>query len=74
MEIKNNDGNYWIKSKQVEELYHELTMELMANIVRRLKQRGTQDLIDNPYIWQLEKLNDMHLLTEENVKTIAKYT
>ena len=74
MELKNNDGNYWIKSKEVEGLYHELTMDMMVNIIRRLKKRGTADLIDNPYIWQLEKLNDMHLITEENVKLIAKYS
>lgn len=74
MEIKNNDGNYWIKSKEVEGLYHELSMEMMKNIVRRLKQRGTVDLIENPYVWQLEKLNDLHLITEENVKLIAKYS
>ena len=74
MEIKNNDGNYWIKSKEVEGLFHELSMEMMKNIVRRLKQRGTVDLIDNPYVWQLEKLNDMHLITEENVKLISKYS
>ncbi|MDU6766874.1 MAG: phage minor capsid protein, partial [Gemella haemolysans] len=74
MEIKNNDGNYWIKSKEIEGLFHELSMEIMKNIVRRLKQRGTADLIDNPYVWQLEKLNDMHLITEENVKLISKYS
>ena len=74
MEIKNNDGKYWVKSKEVEELYHDLTMEMMNNIIRRLKQRGTADLIDNPYIWQLEKLNDMHLLTEESVRDISKQT
>lgn len=74
MEIKNNDGNYWLKSKEVEGLYHELSMEMMKNIVRRLKQRGTVDLIENPYVWQLEKLNDLHLITEENVKLIAKYS
>lgn len=74
MEIKNNDGNYWVKSKEVEGLYHELSLEMMKNIVRRLKQRGTADLIDNPYVWQLEKLNDMHLITEENVKLISKYS
>ena len=74
MEIKNNDGNYWIKSKEVEGLFHELSMEMMKNIVRRLKQRGTVDLVDNPYVWQLEKLNDMHLITEENVKLISKYS
>lgn len=74
MEIKNNDGNYWIKAKEVEGLFHELSMEMMKNIVIRLKQRGTVDLIENPYVWQLEKLNDMHLITEENVKLISKYS
>lgn len=74
MEIKNNDGKYWVKSKEVEELYHDLTMQMMNNIIKRLKQRGTADLIDNPYIWQLEKLNDMHLLTEESVRDISKQT
>ena len=74
MEIKNNDGKYWVKSKEVEELYYDLTMQMMNNIIRRLKQRGTADLIDNPYIWQLEKLNDMHLLTEESVRDISKQT
>ena len=49
-------------------------MEMMKNIVRRLKQRGTADLIENPYVWQLEKLNDMHLITEDNVKLISKYS
>ena len=38
MELKNNDGNYWIKSKEVEGLYHELTMDIMVNIIRRLKE------------------------------------
>lgn len=74
MELKNNDGKYWVKSKEVEKLYHDLTMQMMNNIIRRLKQRGTADLVDNPYIWQLEKLNDMHLLTEESVRDISKQT
>ena len=74
MEIKNNDGNFWIKEKEVEGLYHELSMEMMKNIIRRLKQRGTAGLIENPYVWQLEKLNDMHLITEDNVKLISKYS
>ncbi|MGC4441413.1 phage minor capsid protein, partial [Streptococcus suis] len=28
----------------------------------------------NPYIWQLEKLNDMHMLNEENLKIIVEHT
>lgn len=74
MKITENDGKFWLKSKEVEQVYHDLTIELMINTIKRLKQRGNADLLRNPYIWQLEKLNDMHLLTEENVQTIAKYS
>lgn len=74
MKITENDGKFWIKSKEVEQVYHDLTIELMINTIKRLKQRGNADLLRNPYVWQLEKLNDMHLLTEENVQTIAKYS
>lgn len=74
MKITENDGKFWLKSKEVEQVYHDLTIELMINTIKRLKQRGNADLLRNPYVWQLEKLNDMHLLTEENVQTIAKYS
>lgn len=29
---------------------------------------------ENPYVWQLEKLNDMHMLNEENLKIIVERT
>lgn len=74
MKITENDGKFWLKSKEVEQVYHDLTIELMINTIKRLKQRGNADLLRNPYVWQLEKLNDMHLLTEENVQIIAKYS
>ncbi|MBF0846142.1 capsid protein, partial [Streptococcus danieliae] len=45
---------------------------LMFNMIARLAERGNADLERNPYIWQLEKLNDMHLLTEESVKMISE--
>lgn len=73
MKIHNNDGKYFVKEKALERLYDDLVTSLMDRLIKRLQKRGTADLIDNPYIWQLEKLNDMHLLTEEVVQQIAKY-
>lgn len=72
MKIKTNDGNYFLKAKELDSIYQDLNLEIMDHIIKRLQSRGTQDLISNPYIWQLEKLNDMHLLTEDVVKSIAK--
>ena len=66
------DEQFFLEMQQVADIYHQLSTDLFINIIRRLKKRGTADLISNPYIWQLEKLNDMHMLTEENVKLIAK--
>ncbi|MCM6766454.1 phage minor capsid protein, partial [Weissella paramesenteroides] len=43
-------------------------------MIRRIKKRGVADLKDNPYLWQLEKLNDMHMLNEENIAYVAKQT
>lgn len=66
------DEQFSLDMQQVSDIYQQLSTDLFINIVRRLKERGTADLIREPYIWQLEKLNDMHLLTEDNVKLIAK--
>ncbi len=55
------------------DLYHKLTVELFEQMVDRLLERGTTSLTDNPYIWQLEELNQMHALNEHNLKVISKY-
>lgn len=72
MQIKNNDGQFWIKTEKALDLYRNLSVELFENTVKRLAKRGTVDLQDNPWVWQLEKLNDMHLLNEETVKIISE--
>lgn len=70
--FEQGDEQFELEMMQVADIYQELSVELFGNIIRRLKKRGTADLIREPYIWQLEKLNDMYMLTEENVKLIAK--
>lgn len=58
----------------VGDIYEKLQIDLFDRMIRRLKERGSIDLIRNPYIWQLEKLNDMHMLNEQNLKLISERT
>nr|DAI29146.1 MAG TPA: minor capsid protein [Caudoviricetes sp.] len=72
--IKLNDQQLTLDASQVSELYHKLTLELFDQVVDRLLERGSVSLAENPYIWQLEKMNQMGLLNDENVKLIAEYS
>ena len=72
--IQFNDEQLELGSSRLADLYHKLTVELFEQMVDRLLERGTASLTDNPYIWQLEKLNQMHALNEHNLKVISKYT
>lgn len=72
--VKLNDQQLTLDASQVSELYHKLTLELFDQVVDRLLERGSVSLAENPYIWQLEKMNQMGLLNEENVKLIAEYS
>lgn len=70
--LPKDNGQYFLKSEQVIELYNQLKFDLIENSVRRLAKRGTNDLETNPYMWQLEKLNDMQMLTEETIRIITE--
>lgn len=72
--IKLNDQQLTLDASQVSELYHKLTLELFDQVVDRLLERGSVSLTENPYIWQLEKMNQMGLLNADNVKLIAEYS
>ena len=72
--IKLNDQQLTLDASQVSDLYHKLTLELFDQMVDRLLERGSVSLAENPYIWQLEKMNQMGLLNDANVKLIAEYT
>lgn len=67
-----NDEQFMLEASQVADLYHQLTLDLFDQVVERIKERGTQSLDDNPYLWQAEKLQQMGLLNDENVKMIAE--
>ena len=72
--IQFNDEQLELGSSRLADLYHKLTVDLFNQMVDRLLERGSVSLADNPYIWQLEKLNQMHALNEHNLKVISKYT
>ena len=69
--IKLNDEQLMLDASQVADIYHQLTLDLFDQVIDRIKERGSASLNDNPYIWQLEKMNEMGLLNEDNVKLIS---
>ena len=70
--IKLNDEQLMLDASQVADIYHQLTLDLFDQVVDRIKERGSASLDDNPYIWQLEKMNEMGLLNEDNLKLISE--
>ncbi|QKG73704.1 phage minor capsid protein [Streptococcus canis] len=69
-----NDQQFSLQMQGVSDIYAKMQLELFDSMIRRLKERGNADLQENPYIWQLEKLNDMHMLNEDNLKIIVERT
>lgn len=69
--IKLNDEQLMLDASQVADIYHQLTLDLFDQVIDRVKERGSASLDDNPYIWQLEKMNEMGLLNEDNLKLIS---
>lgn len=72
--IKLNDQQLTLDASRVADIYHQLTVELFDQVVDRIRERGTASLEDNPYLWQLEKMSEMGLLNDENIKLIARYS
>lgn len=72
--IKLNDQQLMLMASNVADLYHQLSNDLFDNIVDRLKERGSYYLDQQPYLWQLEKLNDMGMLNDHNVELMAEYS
>lgn len=70
--IKLNDEQLMLDASQVADIYHQLTLDLFDQVVDRIKERGSASLDDNPYIWQLEKMNEMGLLNEHNLQLISE--
>ena len=69
-----NDQEFSLQMQGVSDIYAQMQQELFDNMIKRLIERGSADLQENPYIWQLEKLNDMHMLNEESLQIIVERT
>lgn len=72
--IKLNDQQLTLDASRVADIYHQLTVDLFDQVVDRVRERGTASLEDNPYLWQLEKMSEMGLLNNANIKLIAEYS
>lgn len=70
--IKLNDQQLMLDASRVADIYHQLTLDLFDQVIDRIKERGSASLEDNPYIWQLEKMNEMGLLNDDNVNLISE--
>lgn len=70
--IKLNDEQLMLDASNVADIYHQLTLDLFDQVIDRLKERGSVSLEENPYLWQLEKMNEMGLLNEDNVSLISE--
>ncbi|HFI0449105.1 TPA: phage minor capsid protein [Streptococcus suis] len=69
-----NEQQFSFRMQAVTDIYAQMQIELFDSMIKRLKERGSYDLLDNPYVWQLEKLNDMHMLNEYNLRIISERT
>lgn len=72
--IKLNDQQLMLDASRVADIYHQMTIDLFDQVVDRVRERGTASLEDNPYLWQLEKMSEMGLLNNANIKLIAEYS
>lgn len=71
-DLELNEEQFTLAFAPVSDIYEELTKTLFLNMVQRLRARGTADLEREPYVWQLEKLHDLHALNEHNLKLITE--
>lgn len=72
--IQFNEERLQFQASNVADIYHQLALDLFDNVVERVTERGTVYLDKQPYIWQLEKMQQMHMLNEENLKLISHYS
>lgn len=70
--IKLNDQQLILMADNVSDIYRQLCNDLFDNVVERLHDRGTYYLDQQPYLWQLEKMADVGMLNNYNIKLIAE--
>ena len=69
-----NEEQLELRASQVGDIYHQMARDLFDEVIDRLLERGAESLADNPYVWQLERMSQMHMLNEQNLDTIARYS
>lgn len=72
--VKLNDQQLMLMADNVSDIYRQLCNDLFDNVVERLHDRGTYYLDQQPYLWQLEKMADVGMLNNHNIKLIAEYS
>lgn len=72
--IKLNDQQLMLMADNVSDIYRQLCNDLFDNVVERLHDRGAYYLDQQPYLWQLEKMADVGMLNDQNIKLIAEYS
>lgn len=72
--IKLNDQQLMLMADNVSDIYRQLCNDMFDNVVERLHDRGTYYLDQQPYLWQLEKMADVGMLNNHNIKLIAEYS
>ncbi len=72
--IKLNDQQLMLMADNVSDIYRQLCNDLFDNVVERLHDRGAYYLDRQPYLWQLEKMADVGMLNDHNIKLIAEYS
>lgn len=72
--IKLNDQQLMLMADNVSDIYRQLCNDLFDNVVEKLHDRGTYYLDQQPYLWQLEKMADVGMLNDHNIKLIAEYS
>ena len=52
-----NDQQFSLKMQGVSDIYAQMQQELFDNMIKRLIVRGSADLQENPYIWQMQHIS-----------------
>ena len=74
MVFVSNADQMTLLSAQLSDIYGNLSQELMLSLIRSINNRGTYSLEEDPYLWQIEKLNDMHMLNAQNMALVVEQT
>jgi len=65
--------NLYLFTTPIDHVYQELQQEIVEQVAKRLK--SSKDYTkDNVLEWQMDKLNQLHLINEDTIKALSKAT